>query len=151
MIDILANPRGEIYRRLVRFAAQQCDTFSLVWRWESATDIIEGIENRLRPHLIREVQTNEWPGTVLAWHTAIVRHYTLNDVSRALIEEADSLYSWLAPERPEDLAFYDREGQCWLGSIAHEEVSFIPSEAIALDELRAAVPGLKCELGQMDG
>jgi hypothetical protein len=58
----------------------------------------------------------------------------------AVLGEAPGLYAWQAPERPEDLAFYDAEGAVWLGSIAHERAAFFGPAAPPLDVLRTWLP-----------
>lgn len=144
MIDIIDDPSGETYRRLVDFACARCRSFSLVWRdgmkfRRSARDV----EERLSPFLLKEARSSEWPGTQLFSGTARVRHYRVSRDSAVVLREAGSLYAWLAPERPEDLAFYTQDGTCLLGSVAHESDGFIDSSMISKDELEAAVPGLQ--------
>lgn len=42
----------------------------------------------------------------------------------AVLKAAPGLYAWQAPDRPEDLAFYDAGGEVWLGSVAYERMAF---------------------------
>ena len=141
--NILSEPSGPVYRSLLAFAAQRSSLFSLVWRRQLAFDAsADALATSLRPHLDNEKETSEWPGTELLGHTAIVRRYRLSPESTSLLASAESLYAWLAPQRPEDLAFYTSEGRCWLGSIAHERDAYVDLDPAEFELLRAAVPGL---------
>ena len=100
------------------------------------------LETALQPFLIREEYTDEWPGTKLLRSKAKVRHYRLTDESLPILAEAPSLYAWLAPNLPEDLAFYATDGRCWLLSSAHEKDSAFVDDSVSIKELQASVPGL---------
>ena len=66
----------------------------------------------------------EWPGTV-TWtdgslsliHADV---YRLAPEVEAYILSADDLFSWMYPERPEDISFFYK-GKCWIDTTAHEE------------------------------
>jgi hypothetical protein len=141
---ILSEPTGETYRRLLAFAEDHSAHFSLVWRRQLAfDDKAAAIEQTLAPFLAREQHTSEWPGTVLLGHSAIVRTYRVSPGCTQILANAGRLYAWLAPSRPEDLAFYTGHDRCWLGSIAHEKDAFVDLEPAALRRFRAAVPELR--------
>ena len=141
--DILSEPSGPVYGALLAFAEQRSSLFSLVWRRQLAFDAsADALAASLRPHLDNERETSEWPGTELLGHTAIVRRYRFSPESTRVLASAERLYAWLAPDRPEDLAFYTNEGRCWLGSIAHERDAYVDLDPAELELLRAAVPGL---------
>jgi len=144
MIDITEEPRGETYDRLLDLAARRCESFSVVWRdqLEFAPEA-RGLEQNLSPYLIREEESSEWPGTRLLSGKARVCYFRLVPQSAAILRSAGSLYAWRAPGRPEDLAFYTPEGNCFLGSIAHESDAFLDSTVISTAELQAEVPGLR--------
>ena len=143
MHDIVSEPSGPVYRSLLAFAEERSSLFSLVWRRQLAFDAsADALAASLRPHLDSETETSAWPGTELLGHTAIVRRYRFSSDSRRLLASAERLYAWLAPQRPEDLAFYTKAGRCWLGSIAHERDAYVDLEPAELELLRAAVPGL---------
>ena len=141
---IAVEPVGATYVALIRFAAAEASTFSLVWRHQlefgpAAHELAEA----LRPSMIRQQVTDEWPGTRLLGHAAIVRFYRMSPAALDVLVSANRLYGWMAPGRPEDLAFYTTAGHCWLGSIAHEEDAFVDSDAVDVSRVVAAVPGLE--------
>ena len=143
MIDIISEPSDQIYVDLLRFGMQFCSSFSLTWRDQaqfnqSASDI----EITLRPFLLRESYTDAWPGTRLYKAKARVRFYRLTVQSLEILLRTSSLYAWLEPNLPEDLALYKADGSCWLLSIAHELDSAISDEQISVVSLRTAVPGI---------
>ena len=142
--DIVAEPKGQTYIDLINFAAARCVSFSLVWRdqfkfEQSAYEI----KQALRPFLISNDRTEEWPGTTLIGHQAIVRHYRVADESVKLLQIADGLYSWLQPSLPEDLAFYASRDTAWLASISHESQAWFLDESVRPAEIHAFVPHLK--------
>jgi hypothetical protein len=138
-----SEPVGATYRALLAFAEGRSGRFSLVWRHQLSFDAsAAAIERRLRPFLIDETETAEWPGTTLIGHSAILRSYRLTAESVRELATAGRLFAWEAPSRPEDLAFYDPDGRCWLASIAHEREAFVTLDAAGLKELAVAVPQL---------
>lgn len=108
------------YESLLKYAEKECDSFSLVWRHEfnfdkSAWDITED----LSPHLISEFPTNKWPGTEIFSGKALLRTYSLNQETISVLKKVSSVFEWVAPNFPEDLAFYNN-GKVIFASVAHE-------------------------------
>ena len=142
--DVITEPAGATYRQLVAFAEAFSGSFSLVWRDQLSFDpSAADLKDVLRPFMIRQTRSSEWPGTTLIGHSAMVRTYRWSPDSAGTLAAADRLFAWHAPARPEDLAFYTPDGRCWLGSIAHESEAFIDLDATDLAALRLAVPALE--------
>ena len=144
MLNIITEPQGKTYTELLQLAMQYCSSFSLTWRdqlmfHESASRVLAS----LRPFLIREVYTGEWPGTRLVDQKAMVRYYRLTEKTLQILSTVPSLYAWLAPSFPEDLAFYRADETCWLFSIAHEEDAAFLDESLTVEYLSRAIPGLQ--------
>jgi hypothetical protein len=138
------EPAAATYLALIRFAAAQASTFSLTWRHQLDFDAnAKQVEDALRLTLIRQETTATWPGTELIGHAAVVRFYKLSPAAQLVLDDASRLYAWLAPARPEDLAFYTQTGRWWLASIAHEQQSFIDPDGVDVLGLLAAVRGLR--------
>jgi hypothetical protein len=140
--DIVSEPRGQTYIDLLNFAASRCSSFSLVWAFnfdQSAYDI----KHALKPFLLSNDRTNEWPGTTLIGHEAMVRRYKVTDESVKLLHVAGTLYSWLQPKLPEDLAFYTPEDAVWLASISHEGQAWLCDDSLRPAELYAYVTKIK--------
>ena len=144
VFDIVAEPRGKTYLDLLNFAASRCESFSLVWRqqFEFEPSAYE-IKHALKPFLISNIKTDEWPGTKLIGHEAMVRRYRVAAESVELLRVADSLYSWLRPKLPEDLAFYSSGDTVWLATISHEGEAWFLDESLVPTEIYAYVPGIK--------
>ena len=87
----------------------------------------------LSPWLRAKETTDTWPGTCL--HGAVAEVYSFEAADsclKVLSESAESLYDWVQPELPEDLALYRTDGSVLLESTAHEEaatVHLLDSEA----------------------
>lgn len=142
--NIIKEPRGKVYEALINYGVNHCKCFSLVWRDEfEPAPKAKKIEKMLKPFIIREEHTNKWPGTELIGHNAYVRYYRFTPESNQILLDKKSLYSWLANNSPEDLAFYSDNGQCVLGSIAHEKDSFIYLTEAPLEIVKKEIPGLK--------
>jgi hypothetical protein len=142
--EIVAEPNGQIYFDLLNFAVARCQSFSLVWRDQFKFEqSAHEIKDALQSFQLSSVRTDEWPGTKLIGHQAIVRHYRASDESVKLLYAAGSLYSWLQPKLPEDLAFYSLGGVGWLASISHEGRAWFLDESLVLQELYAHVAGIK--------
>src|SRR5258705_5519615 len=105
IIDIVAEPTGRAYTDLLTYAASRCQSFSLVSRKQFHFEpSARQIANSLRPFLISNLSTDEWPGTKLIGHEAMVRQYRVTDKSIKILCSVNGLYSWLEPKLPEDLA-----------------------------------------------
>lgn len=141
---IRSEPTGATYRALLEFAQQSSKTLSLTWRKQLTFDATANeIKRDLQPFLDVQHETDTWPATTLIGHTAMVRFYRLCPDTLQILTAAERLYAWLAPSRPEDLAFYSPAGRWWLASIAHERQSFVDADAVDVAALMSAVPGLE--------
>jgi len=108
------------YQSLLARAFNEADEFSLVWREEfKFQQSALSIDLKLSPFLISEQKTSSWPGTDLFGGFATLKKYSVSRESIALLNEVKSVYEWLAPKYPEDLAFYNN-GKVLFWSIAHE-------------------------------
>jgi hypothetical protein len=142
--DIVAEPVGPSYVALIAFAATRSARFSLVWQHQlQFDDGAAALEAKLRPFLVAENETSEWPGTTLLGNGATVRMYSCSSASMRVLASAGGLFAWESPARPEDLAFYAPDGRCWLGSVSHERDAFVVLDIDDLDALRLQVPELK--------
>lgn len=109
------------YINLLQKAFQEFDSFSLVWRDQlEFNEECHKIEKELKPFLIREERTDEWPGTKLFGSLATLRYYQINEITISILKQANNFKSWLSPDKPEDLAFYKNEKVVY-SSIAHED------------------------------
>jgi len=144
LVRILAEPAGPTYAAVLRFALRQNSLFSLVWRDQlQFAGSAAAIADTLRPALVRQRRTREWPGTTILGHSATLRLYRMTPSTLPTLASAERLYAWVAPERPEDLAFYVGEDAPWLASIAHEQEAFVYREAVDVRHLSAEVDGLR--------
>ena len=82
--------------------------------------------SQLRPSLVHESRGDAWPGTCLLAHTAVIYKFrATTQVAEVLRQSAESLWDWLSPDRPEDLAFLrSGDGRPWFASITHEHDAF---------------------------
>lgn len=144
VFDIVAEPKDQTYIDLLDFAATRCESFSLVWRDQFRLEnSAYEIKHALKPFLLSNVRTDEWPGTKLIGGEAIVRRYRISGESIKLLHKAQSLYSWLHPKLPEDLAFYSSGDVLWLASTSHEHLACFFDPDLKTAEIFAYAPGIK--------
>ena len=92
---------------------------------------------------MKAVETAAWPGTVLyAGELALVRFYRVTAETMAVLAGASGLYSWRAPEQPEDLAFYGEGDQVLMGSFAHERDAWFEAGMVVEADVRASLATL---------
>jgi hypothetical protein len=142
---IVSEPKGESYDALVKFALSLGGTFSLVTRRKplGANADHDDVLERLRPFLIEEKKVKSWPGGRSGRGLATLRRYRCDRAARAvLVEAVVGLYGWVQPSRPEDLAFYDTRGRCWLETTTHEGEAYVHDDLVAGTSLQRAVPQL---------
>jgi len=142
--DLLAEPTSAAYIALLTVGRGACERFSLVQQPQlSFSPEADRVTGSLRPFLIVEREASEWPGTRLLSHTACVRDYRMtHDSAKVLIAEAEGLYGWRAPDRPEDLVLWRDPEEPWLVSISHERDGYLLITGAEHDELAGLSPDL---------
>lgn len=128
---------GDEYSELIRAAVERFSLFSLVWRDQLEFDASAAeVRRDLEGSLARLRRGSRWPGTRLFGSKAEIAYYRCEPSARGVLLRPGSLFGWLAPSFPEDLAFYDESGNCRLASVAHEELGWL----LDVDFGRAALP-----------
>lgn len=150
MYTITEDPKGEVYNKLIDLAFESCDMFHLVIRKDMISNVKRGLKhyqpilNKLEQSLIEMKEESEWASTQLLHSTAFVYYYhTTEEAKKILKELSNSLYGWIAPHLPEDLAFF-KKGKLWLVSSAHEEWSELLSDEHEVERL-LEIKGLQLE------
>lgn len=146
--ELLEEPRGTTYRKLLSAALVRCDHVLLVVRktialGSSGTSLLD----RLEQHLISRADQNEWPGTRLSDSTAQVLRYRLTpDSLTVLAEESEGLFAWCQPERPEDPCFMRADATPWLYTVSHEREAFLRIDQDEWSEVTTSIPELRLSL-----
>jgi|WetSurMetagenome_2_1015567.scaffolds.fasta_scaffold47570_2 hypothetical protein len=141
------EPQNQTYQDLLDLAFEICDEFILVVGPHAViNDNARLLLSKLETSLIKIQKQNEWPGTLTWGPPAKVYYYGVNEESKKIIKEAaNSLYSWIPPDLPDDLTFY-KQGKPWLTNTAHEEQSSIETEDEQEIRRVLAIKGLNIEL-----
>ena len=160
MLGIFEEPHGQTYDDLLRFAAANCATFSLTWHLGRYKSTAHQIGQELTPYCISQKLTDHWPGTTRLHYSEkqpnpihgryriarpkgiLLRTYQAAPPAIDVLQSVGSLYAWLGPDRPEDLAFYLPDGSTFLASVAHEELSWFMSDMFTQETIRRNMPGL---------
>jgi hypothetical protein len=139
----LSEPRGDLYRSLLRHDSSERRTALLVVQ-KGMTLSASGqqVLSRLAPFVHRQEVSSHWPGTeLLRGRQATVYHFDLTAESADLLSEVvDGLFEWLQPELPEDLCILRSDGSPWLTSISHENDAWLELGSL---EHEALSPELK--------
>lgn len=106
---------GTCYQALLDYMAARCDRFMLAYvlaDGEKMSAEMRHIEQQLRPYRLFYRRTGGWPGAIFD-HSIVrrgttyrVTFYRLCAESMAFLHQADGLFSWMPPDRPQDLGFY---------------------------------------------
>ena len=146
MIDIINEPKEEVYFSLLENALSYCSLFSLIIRNSEKNNSISMLLQNLNKYLIKKSYESEWPGTKLLFgHKAELFQYDFNLRSYGIIKDVTNrLFGWYEPILPEDLCLYHRDdNEPWLVTISHENDGyFIPRENEIVN-LCEKVKGLK--------
>ncbi|CAM3889932.1 hypothetical protein [Lederbergia lenta] len=117
--DLVENPTGETYRQLIKVLCDYSDTFYFVTRKELryAQEILDEFE----PHTVKTYKTKKWANTETKGPAATVYVMEANqDTCELLLQPANKLYDWVAPNLPEDLTFI-KNNFAWFTCTTHEQ------------------------------
>lgn len=148
IFNIVNEPTGITYKKLLSLIFQKCSEFSLVWRNQlNFEKSAYEIEKKLKPFLKESYESDEWPGTKLYGSKGVVRKYRVTKDSFVVLLTVDGFYSWLSPKFPEDITFYKRDGNPWLVTITHEREAYIQDCSIDIaKELNYELPELEIRI-----
>ena len=123
---IIRDITGEAYLAFLTAALRSQHSFLLVWQdqldfTKAARAVSTGIANLQ----IRCKRTDRWPGTQILDSRATVVIYKCHQTAFSHLARPGSLFSWRAPDYPEDLAFFRHRGVCSLASVSHEQEAWI--------------------------
>lgn len=140
---ITENPKGEIYRSLMRVLCDYSDTFYFVTRKELTYD--KYVLKQFKPYIIKKYKTKEWAGTITLGPAATVYEVDANEETyQLLVQLTDNLYDWVAPSLPEDLTFIKNNFE-WFYSTTHEEYAHFSFRSQFYKDLICGINGLQLE------
>jgi len=149
--EITEEPKGKCYEALLDFASERCSQFSLVWRDQLDFETsAKEIKQPLRHFIVSRKRTTIWPGTEIFGGKSTVIHYRITKQTMRILRQVKSLYSWLSPKFPEDLAFYTDIGCCWLATVSHEGMAWIVDNDLDPVVLKKHVPSLRISVVTTD-
>ncbi len=138
-LNFVREPRGRLYRGLLNFALEVCETALLVvGKRMPLGSKGQVVLSQLEPFLRCKAESSEWPGTQLLFGgTAWVFQYDFTPECAEILKRAASGLG-LQPKLPEDLCLLRADGQPWLVSMAHERDGYLdltPDEKAHLFEV----------------
>ena len=145
--DVLAEPRGATYRRLIDASRQYCDSFLLVDQpgWPLLNDRAHALLEALTPFLISKREAWDWPGTSIQGgdKAATIYSFRLVDESMRILKEGvEGLYDWDSPNCPSDLTLLRPDGTPWLVTIMPDREAFLELSLEELDLLKRENPAI---------
>lgn len=149
------SPRGAAYSWLIDYAMERSAVFVLARRGEfQLMEEAECIFSLLEPYLIEERSISEEEimkrfeeeterGNGIEYGAGTYYIYECCEEAAAVLKEAaDDLFAWQHPLLPEDLNFWDSNGQDFLYNVAHERMGGLPIDKEEAARISAMVPGL---------
>lgn len=129
--------QGPIYKNLINYAYTKCDAVMFIVRKDiyineirTDNDSLNILQKNMKKYvedinkyLLKKRHGAYWVYSESGADDELidVYFYKFNNQLRQLLLENDSIYSWLHPTYPEDIAFF-KNGYCWLYSVAHEDM-----------------------------
>lgn len=130
--ELTRDIEGRRYHQLIQTLIQSLHSFSLVWRDQlKHADTAQAIRRTLRHLQICHNRTDRWPGTRIFGTTASVIKFTCDSSAIPILSQPRSLFSWLTPQFPEDLVFWNASGQPVLATVSHETEGWILDHTLA--------------------
>lgn len=130
MISVTGSIKGDDYKKVISFVLENSDAMMLIFQsyGRPFKKSIKDVRNALKPFRIASRNNHksrengfEWPGTI-TWDDNSLIHadtYRLSEEVKKYVLSADDIFSWIYPERPEDISFFSK-CECWLSTTAHE-------------------------------
>jgi hypothetical protein len=143
--DFTEEPAADLLRSLLIEASEIATTCGFVVQADFPTNQrATRLATELHPYLTTTEEVTSWPGTQLYGEKRAIRYeYTFSQyVTGLLLEAADGLYDWVAPDLPEDLHLLRQDGSVFLGSVAHERDAWLETEEDEFARLAQSVPRL---------
>ncbi len=144
VINLVKEPRDEVYRDLLDFALHDCSIGILVVRPDIELNPVGLHAVKLFEPFLNDKRTEkQWPGTLLTDGTAEVLSYVYSrELCSLLQKQVNGLYEWAQPGAPEDLCLLRPDGSPWLVSISHEKDGYLELNQDERERLLAKVPEL---------
>jgi len=146
--QILNKISGKKNEQILDWAFEEATYFSLVWREGFKFKArAKKIEEKLEIYLLKTELTSEWPGTkVYGPPENKICFYKVKKKTEKIIKNTGSIFQWVAPKYPEDLAFYNNKLKPIFGSVAHEKLAFIIGKKKVLRSAEEVITDLKIKI-----
>jgi hypothetical protein len=117
---------GQDYEQFLHAASLRFPYFMLVWREQfHFKPSARAIRQQLKPLEVQHRLRTKWPGNIMYGHRGLVVTYRFEALGLEVLHRPASLFGWLQPEYPEDLAFFGKDRQCAFASVSHEREAWI--------------------------
>jgi len=123
---------GAEYHSFLEMMLSSHGSFSLVWRDQlTFNESASAIRSDLKQFEVDYRRKDRWPGTRLLGKAgkALIVSYSARLEALPALAVPGSLFSWLSPNFPEDLAFYDENGVCTFTSVSHDKDAYVLEES----------------------
>ncbi|MDO3411210.1 hypothetical protein QWJ34_15700 [Saccharibacillus sp. CPCC 101409] len=152
-MQIYNNPSGEAYYRLIDYAMEKCETFSLKdtrtpggEEYDIPPMMPLRIAEELKPYLVGEkwsgVGYSRAGGGYFPYDQPVYIWKCCPEAAVILKKYTDNLLGWIGKGMPEDLCFQNAEGGDWLRTVTHEEDKELRVTAEEAELLRETLRGV---------
>jgi hypothetical protein len=143
--EFAKEPSGELLTALLVWATDRAAVCGMVVPLRAPVTSEKGRQLRvdLNPFLVASREVTEWPGTVSAEPAMCYEYEVTPEVAQRLVAACDRLYGWQTPDLPADVHLRREDGTVLLGSIAHEQASWLSLDEREFQEAIQRVAGLE--------
>lgn len=146
MKRFITDPKGSAYEALIDYAMEHASYFAIAIREQPGhyASSVRKVTSRLQPFLFaRRSYEDLQSRSAIAYSPGEYYIYSCSKAAGDILKEtADSLYSWVHPELPEDLCFLNEREQDFVINVAHEKIGGILVDEAEAERLSARIAGL---------
>lgn len=139
--DLIENPTGITYKKLVEVLCTHSDSFYFITRKELKYN--KDTLKRFEPYIIEKYKTQKWANTITEGPSATLYLVEANEYTCRLLQElSESLYDWVSPNLPEDLTFIKNNFE-WFTCTTHERFGGFSLRSDYYKDLINKIEGIK--------
>lgn len=159
--EIVAEPRGEVYRGLISALSSKCSFVLFTLRFQQEPSFLaKAVLAQLSGDISDVRISTSWPGTGFsesyraleedeeysAKYAAVVYlfHFTERTLS-VLLTQAEGLYEWEFPNLPENLCLLRTDKQACLWSVVPDRFAYLYLTDTEMQHVLEQVPNLQVE------
>lgn len=141
LVDIGKDLSGPVYTQFLQTLWSLSSTCSFTVQPSlGCSDRLRRFLKDMEVHLASVRRSNVWPGTQLMDGEADVYTFLCKETTlECVLRYSSSLFEWLQPDLPEDLALYRNDGSTILETVTHEQEGLLKISLVEYERLQPLV------------